>query len=336
MADATAQACGIGVHAAEQAMLTGALGRTTVADQAGRWELLRALGALVADTPARTSPVARSLGLPAWTAAEHTELFVLSLPPFASIHLSADGKLGGEATDRVAGFWRVLGLAPPADPDHLGAILALYAELGDASMSAREPRTRDRLDRARETVLWEHLWSWLPGYLQAADTEAASAEPWVRLMRRALIAEAQRSRQPTALPLALRTAPEPVSAALGYEQLLDALTARMRTGCVLTYRDVASGARQLGLGLRRGERRFALKAMIDQDPALTLGWVADQAQTWVTRHGLEPEAGGGCGRWWALRAADTAHHLKDVAARQLQVLLVSQAILRHGTKCPAA
>ncbi len=279
---------------------------------AGRWELLRALGALVTGPPARTSVVASSLGLPSWTAAEHTEVFVLSLPPYASVHLSSDGLLGGEAADRVAGVWRVLGLAPPADPDHLGALLALYAELGDASASARAPVTRDRLDRAREAVLWEHLWVWVPGYLAAVTTESAAARPWARLTLRALTAETRLSRPAAQLPLALRAAPEPVGTQASYDRLPDSLAVRIKTGCVLTYGEIAAGARQLGLGLRRGERGFALKAMLDQDPALTLAWLAGHADTWATRHRIEPDPGG-CGRWWAVRATVAARQLKDLA-----------------------
>ena len=35
--------------------------------------------------------------------------------------------LGGEARDRIAGFWRALGLVPPPEPDHLAVMLGLYA-----------------------------------------------------------------------------------------------------------------------------------------------------------------------------------------------------------------
>jgi TorA maturation chaperone TorD len=131
------------------------------ADLTGRWELLRALGALAIGPPSDAQRAAGALGLAALTAAEHTNVFVLSLPPYASIHLGADGMLGGEAADRVAGFWRALGLSPPPDADHLAAILALYAELGEAAVTTRRRGVRERLTRAREAVLWEHLWSWV-------------------------------------------------------------------------------------------------------------------------------------------------------------------------------
>ncbi len=300
-------------------MLTGAPGqaahrRPPEASQPGRWELLRALGALVADPPARTALVAGALGLSPWSAAEHTELFVLSLPPFASVHLSADGTLGGEAADRVAGIWRVLGLTPPADPDHLGVILALYAELGQAAHSARAAGTRERLDRAREAVLWEHLWPWLPGYLTAVTAESPAARPWALLTGSAVRAEARCSRPAATLPLALRTAPEPVGDAGGDQRLPQALTARMRTGCVLTYGAIAAGARQLGLGLRRGERAFALKAMLEQDPGRTLGWLAGQATAWAGWHRQHAAVEPAVARWWVTRSLHAARSLRCLAA----------------------
>ena len=41
--------------------------------------------------------------------AEHTEVFVLNCPPYASVYLGPDGALGGEGADRAAGFWRASG-----------------------------------------------------------------------------------------------------------------------------------------------------------------------------------------------------------------------------------
>lgn len=283
---------------------------------AGRWELLRALGTLALGPPACTAHVARALGLPAWTAAQHTELLVLSLPPYASIHLGPDGKLGGEAADRVAGIWRALGLSPPADADHLGAILALYAELGEAAAAARGGATRERLGRARETVLWEHLWPWLPGYLDAVAADCAAARPWADLTSRAIAAEAAASRPATVLPLALRTAPGPVDADARRGELLDALTAPVRTGFILTRADVARAARQLGLGLRRGERRFALQAMLDQAPGPTLRWLAGHAGSWAALHRHRIAVPADPGPWWAGRADLAALTLRTLAARQ--------------------
>src|SRR5581483_10798351 len=97
-----------------------------------RWELLRALGAM-ADSPVAARAVAAPLGLDPVGDDEHTEAFVLNCPPYAAVYLGPDGALGGEGADRAAGFWRALGLTPPAEPDHLTALLALYASLGEAA-----------------------------------------------------------------------------------------------------------------------------------------------------------------------------------------------------------
>lgn len=281
---------------------------------AGRWELLRALGALTIGPPAATRRVASALGLPELTPAEHTDVFVLSLPPYGSIHVGSDGKLGGEAADRVAGLWRALGLSPPADADHLAAILALYAELGEAASVASRRPVRERLARARDAVLWEHLWPWVPGYLDAVAVEAAAARPWAELTLRALTAGARVSRPSGRLPLALRAAPGPITADLHPGDLLDALTTRVRTGFILTHADISAAARALGLGLRRGERKFAVKAFFEQEPGPTLAWLAGHAEAWACRHQRHLDVAATPGQWWTRRAASSARCLATLAA----------------------
>ncbi len=77
-------------------------------------------------------PLSELLGLPAApAAADWTELFVFELAPYASIYVGAEGMIGGDARDHVAGFWRALGLVPPTEPDHLSALLAFYASLSE-------------------------------------------------------------------------------------------------------------------------------------------------------------------------------------------------------------
>ncbi len=174
----------------------------------GRWELFRALGAVAGD-PADARTACAALGWAGPGNAEHTEVFVLNCPPYASVYLGAKGGLGGDAADRAAGFWRAIGLAPPAEPDHLAALFGLYASLGEAAGDTRTTTTADALARARHALFWEHLWPWLPGYLDAVtDLGAPGLAPWAHLARRALLAE--RGAHPGGwLPLALREAPEP-------------------------------------------------------------------------------------------------------------------------------
>jgi Nitrate reductase delta subunit len=297
---------------------------------AHRQELLRALGAVASSPPPLCHPAAAGLGLPAPTAAEHTGVFVLSAPPHAAIHLGEDGKLGGEGLDRVAGFWRVLGLTPPPDADHLGALLMLYAELGDAEAAAGGERARDWLRHAREALLWEHLWSWAPGYLTAVGRLGTpSLSPWARLTLRALGREARLAAPPAALPLALRAAPAALgtASAIGGQaaasatggRLLDTVLAPVRSGVLLTREDLREAAAAAGAGYRLGERRYTLRAMLDQDAAATIGWLSDFARQWAGWHARQqPVAGPDPRHWWADRAAGTA-----LALSQLQRRLVA-------------
>ena len=154
---------------------------------------------------------------------------------------SAEGGLGGEGTDRVAGFWRMIGLSAPAEPDHLAALLGLYATLGEAAQDSRRPATAAALTRARHVLLAEHLWPWLPGYLDAvADLGIPALADWAHLAGRALLAE-YRPHRGSQLPLAQRAAPPPVSAGWPLTDMLDALTAPVHCGFILTRRRLAAG-----------------------------------------------------------------------------------------------
>jgi TorA maturation chaperone TorD len=276
---------------------------------AGRWELLRALGA-VADSPAAARAVAAALGLDPMTDADHTQAFVLNTPPYAAVYLGPDGALGGEGADRVAGFWRALDLTPPAEPDHLTALLGLHAQLGEAAADA-SPRTAAVLTQAQAALLHEHLSPWLPSYLDAVtDLALPSLTEWAGLTRRALAAESAAHPAPAQLPLALRAAPPLLASDGNLRDLVDALTTPVRSGMVLTRCRLAAGAGQAAVGHRIGERRYTLRAMLEQDPAATLTWLATETTRWQTRHAARP---GPISAWWADRAAATARLLTEAA-----------------------
>jgi TorA maturation chaperone TorD len=275
-----------------------------------RWELLRALGSVVLTPPPHSTQVCDALGLDAPTGAEYTQVFVLGAPPHAAIHLGPEGKLGGEGLDRVGGFWRALQLRAPEDADHLGALLLLYAELGAAETATGDEAHAIQLRRSRCALLHEHLWSWAPGYLVAVQQLGVRPlHRWAELTLQALRAEHDDAELPAQLPLALRDAAEPLTAAGTADEALDALVAPVRTGMVLTQRDLHEGARLVGVGFRRGERRFALRAMMEQDPASTLRWLSDHARRWVEihQHGDDPTS-----RWWQQRASYTVDTLEQM------------------------
>ncbi len=274
-------------------------------------ELLRALGAFTVIAPPASNHLGDALGLARLPAADHTRLFVLDLPPYASAYLGADGQLGGDAADRVAGLWRALGLTPPSEPDHLASLLALDAELGHAATTCRTTLARRRLAHARQTLRAEHLTSWLAAYLAAAATYPGGAG-WAQLCHAALDQGTDHARRHP-LAAALRDAPPGIAAASDLGQLLDALIAPVRTGFVLTHRDLQHAGDQIGVGVRRGERRYTLRALLEQDPAATLTWLARHARRWSALHRrqpLDPTAS----HWWSDRAARAAATLADLAA----------------------
>lgn len=280
-------------------------------------ELLRALGALCEPPGEEHETLAAAVGLErAPTPAEYADTFLLRLYPYASVYLGGEGMLGGEARERVAGFWTALGLVPPPEPDHAAALLALAAALADEEADAGGAARRALLVEARRALLWEHLLPWLPPYLAKAQEVAAGPyRTWAALLREALLAEADALRlvgEP--LPLQLRSAPalEP-PAAVGGESFLAQLLAPVRSGMLLTRDDLARAARELGLGLRAGERRFALRALLGQDAAGTLDWLAAEARRWEEGHARDEAVLGGIARFWRGRAAAAAAVLQGAA-----------------------
>lgn len=280
-----------------------------------RPELFRALGALAESPAPGHDRLAQLLGLPdAPTAAVYTDVFVLQLYPYASVYVGAEGMLGGDARDRVAGFFRALDAPPPVEPDHLAVLLGAYAELADREAAAADAGSAAAWQRARATLLWEHLLAWVPAYVGAV--EAIAPDPyraWAALLAGALRDEAAVLAPPPRLPLHLRGVPpldHPGDA--GAHAFLDQLLAPVRTGVVVTRATLTSAARELGLGLRVAERRYALAHLLDQDPAATLRWLgehaAGRAAAWSDLGWL-----GTIGAFWRTRAEDAAAMLVGLA-----------------------
>lgn len=266
-------------------------------------ELFRALAAYCeAPSPA----VAAALELPLPTATDHAELFGFQLYPYASVYVGAEGMLGGDAADRVAGFWRAVGATPPAEPDHLAALLSLYAAVGNEE--------GERARHLRHALLWEHLLSWLPAWL--ARVAELAPEPYVRwgsLLGAALLAEAEELGPPAAPPMHLRMAPPPGG--------VEALLVAARSGVVLTRADLRLTARELGLGLRQGERRYALAALLAQDAAAVLDRLAAEAGRQAAIHRSLPPAWWPVTEHWATRAGATAGELRRLATEAREVVV---------------
>lgn len=266
----------------------------------GRGDLWRALGAFCEAPGPAHDRLAGALGLPrGCTPSEHTGVFVLETHPYASVHLGDEGMLGGAVAERAAGFWRALGVAPPAEPDHLAALLGLLAALADAE--AVEPdRARSTLRReARRALLWEHLLPWIDPYLHAVRSlGVAPASAWADLLRAAVLAELTHLGPLEALPVHLRDGDHTLARPdAGLGDLCASVLAPARSGIVVTRSDLLRAAADLGVGARLGERAFVLRSMLEQSPGPTLGWLAELAERWAAHHGSAHDLGAIAGVW---------------------------------------
>jgi TorA maturation chaperone TorD len=282
-------------------------------------ELFRALGVLAEPPGEDVARVAEALGLgPVPASEEYTELFVFQLYPYASVYLGAEGMLGGEARDRISGFWRVLSAeSPPAEADHLALMLALYARLCELAEGETERVRRAGWERARKAFLWEHLLSWLPVYLGKLEGLAGPFyRSWSEILMKALLAEAETVGQPEALPLHLRESAGLVDprACVEVGEFLQSLLAPVRSGMILTRSDLGRASRSLGLGMRLGERAFILRALFGQNACGMLEWLEAEAREWIKRHRLYGESLGQVARAWEAKAKRAAVLLRELKA----------------------
>ncbi len=301
---------------------------------AARAAVAEALAQLLATPGPGHGRVAEALGLPGEPdPAAHTEVTVLACHPYASVHLGPEGMRGGEAADRVAGFWRALGGTPGPDADHLGALLELAAELARREAQAAEPDRGAAWRRARAALLFEHLAPWLvPWTLEVAEL----ADPWFDAYCRLLLAWYREELAelapdlpagPDRLPVALAAAP-PGLAPDDDQRLLDHLVAPVRCGLVLTRASLARAAKDLGVGLRLGERRFLLRTLLEQEPVGTWAWLAAEASRWDEAHRAWADQGlpdQGSARFWSERA-DRARQVFEELGR-----LAEDQVSRSGS-----
>ena len=277
-------------------------------------ELLRSLAAL-AEPPGRETPeIAELLGLgTAPDSADYDDLFLFQLYPYASVYLGPEGMMGGEARDRIAGFWRVLEQIPPPEADHLALVLALQARLCELESEASAAEVASRWRHLRTTFLWEHILSWMPAYLEKLEELASPFyKAWGDLLREVLQQEALDIGRQEILPLHLRGAPalsDPE--AEGGEAWLDSLLSPVRSGIILVRNDLVRAGRDLQLATRVAERRYALKGLFGQDPAATLDWLASEAESWKERHKRWQTLSGPVAEFWSHRAASTSERLRQ-------------------------
>lgn len=282
-------------------------------------ELWRSL-ALLSEPPAgEHARVARALELgeapQSW---EYSECFLFRFYPYASVYLGPEGMMGGDARDRIAGFWRALGLTPPAEPDHLATMLSMHASLIEGEQMSPMPAARERFRHARAAHLHEHLLPWLPMWLERVRDEAPPFyQRWAKLVEELLDEETRELGEPAATPLHLREAPPlPAARDLELDALLAFVLSPLSSGMIVVRDDSVEMARRLGLGARAGERRFVLRALLSQDAAGTLRQLADHART---AHQAHRARSAPLSSWWAARAAASAPLFDELASLAVPV-----------------
>ena len=280
-------------------------------------EVFRALASLVEPSGPESRRLADLLELgPLPDGPELSELFLFQLYPYASVYLGAEGMMGGEARDRIAGFWRVLGLDPPAEPDHLAVMLALYARLAELEEETEDDRGREAWRQSRDAFLWEHLLSWLPPYLsKLKEIGPPFYRRWAKLLTAALGEETESRESPERLPRHLREAPELADPKVeGGKAFLRSLLAPVSSGIILVRTDLHRAARELELGVRLGERHFILEALMAQDAGATLTWLEGECDLWIERHRRGEPSTGAIADFWLTRAKTTKQHLAAARA----------------------
>ncbi len=281
---------------------------STASRTAERAELIKGLGALC-ERPGPSSPqIADALGLPGPDPVEYTDLFVHQLPPYASIYLDAEGKIGGEARSRIAGFWRALGLTPPSEPDHLATLLGLWASITQEAAGEGESERGSLLGHAAVTLVSEHLVSWLTPYLVRVSELSKPFTPWAELLA-AVVEDTLEGVPHPDLPVHLTLEQAGLE---GPDDLVAYLLTPIRSGLVLTRTDLRRAASELGLGTRIGERAFDLESLIEQDGHAVIEWMANEA----TRQGdlySSASVALAIGVVWSERAKRTHEVTSDLA-----------------------
>lgn len=290
-------------------------------------ELLRALSIFAEPPEPEHARVAGLLNLgDGIDGSAYAELFVFQLAPYASIYVGPEGWMGGEARERIAGFWRAVGRTPSVEPDHLGVLLSLYASLGEEQGQAAGAGASLAAE-ARRALLHEHIAPWVFAYLDHVEELAVGGyRRWAELLRETLAKEVRGVGSAASLPAHLRAAPGLADPrAEGGPAFLEALLAPVRSGVILTRAALGKVARELGLGLRAGERRFALEGLLGQDAQATLGALAALAAREELAHRRRVGLLGETARFQARRAGNTARLLDELAAESVGGMPASDA-----------
>mgnify|MGYP001193700024 CR=1 FL=1 len=247
--------------------------------------------AVLAESPGdEHAAIACALGLESVPSlAEYSDLFLFQLYPYASVYLGTEGMIGGTARDRHRRLWHAVGLRPPREPDHLASLLGLYASLIERAERGESEAEALLSFQAAWTLLMEHLCPWVFAWLdRMQELSSGFYASWASLLQRCLMEELSGERSirfaddavdsEIASLQHLRDVPSlPDPRRHGSESFVTGLLASISSGMIITRADLGRIARSLDLGLRAGERRYALEHLIAQDAEGTLRALVSEA-----------------------------------------------------------
>ena len=278
-------------------------------------ELLRALGALAEQPSAGTAAVAGVLGLDAPSPAAWHATFVERFYPYASVHLGGEGFIGGAVREHVAGLLTAVGAVAPQESDHLTVLLDAYASVVERGW-----------DPPAAALLWEHLLPWTLPYLDRVARDGVGPyREWASLLTETLVDRAERTPRPPPVAGLAPIDPPGLADPRPGGDLVASLLAPVRLGAILTRDDLLDAADDLVLAPRMGERRYLLRALLQQDPVGMLGWLGDHAAQAGARTASWHPVTAALGAWWRRRAAASATLLAALAADAAQQRAVAEA-----------
>lgn len=301
-------------------------------------ELLRALAVFAEPPEPGHAAIAKSLGLVGSPEPSvYADVFLFQLYPYASVHLGPEGMMGGVARDRVAGFWSALGYEVPPEPDHVAALLGLYADLSSRE-GASSGAERTLLRESRSALMHEQLAPWIFAFLGRVKEIAPDPyRGWATLLGDVLAVEdvlASGRRGTTvvdALPVHLSSTSgidDPRVA--GAPAFLESLLAPVRSGMILTRSDLASCAASADAGLRAGERRYALEHLLAQNHTDVLECLASEAARQGRLHDERVPQLGRMARVLSDRCAKTRTLLRELAENETSGMIAASEDASRG------
>ncbi len=280
-------------------------------------DLIKALGVFCENPSQEHLKISEVLGFTQRPSTRlYEEIFVLNLPPYASIYTACSGAIGDEAFGRISGFWRALGRDVPDEPDHLSRLLGLFASLDESQSSEKEPARSVLIRQSRVALLWEHLLPWLPMYLDRVESIGADTvySDWAKLLSETLINEWKSLGPLEGLPIHLAVSPGlPDPREKGADSFISGLFSPPQAGFILLPDDLDKLGAELEYFQLREGRLSKLEDLLREAPRETLIGLAELAYERSSDLTTKWDFLGNIALHWKSRSRDSVGLLEQLA-----------------------